>query len=296
MIKKIGRLSLIILLLVAVFFGYKYIEKKEKERKRKEWIASLVHTASPNVQILKDTIEIDYLNEKRTLSLYLPADYEEDTMHYPVIYFMDGDALFDEKILEGHEWRVDEVLDSLGNLELHQAIVVGIYNSEKNRLTEYKPFLSPRLPKEKAVSGDQHAEWIATDLKDWVDSRYRTKKDPISTIIGGASLGGLMSYYMLMTYPDIYGGAIVFSPSFWVNDKVYELHKSVDNLSEKRIYFDAGELERPTVKSAQKAYDLLIESGMPKSNLKFDVEKKEGHWHMTWRKGFPKAYPWILER
>jgi len=86
----------------------------------------------------------------------------------------------------------------------------------------------------------------------------------------------------------------VFSPSFWVNDKVYELHKSVEGLSEKRIYLNAGELETPTVKNAQKVYDLLIESGMPKSNLKFNVEPEKGHEHLAWRAGFPKAYPWIL--
>lgn len=293
MIRKILWVGLVLLLIAGGFFLYEYLEKMEKARKKREFIAGLKHTASPNVHILKDTVTIDYLNEKRTLSLYLPADYEGDTVRYPVIYFLDGPSLFDEKILEGHEWRVDEVLDSLGNLGQQQAIIVGVYNSEK-RLTEYKPFTSPHLPKEKVVSGDKHAEWIATDLKTWIDNRYRTRKDAASTFIGGASLGGLMSYYMLMTYPETYGGAIVFSPSFWVNDKVYELHKSVEDLSEKRIYMDAGELEKSTVTNAQKVYDLLIESGVPASNLKFDVEAKEGHWHLTWRKGFPKAYPWIL--
>ncbi len=293
--KRILQLALILFTVIVVYNVYKHFEKRKKDKEYQEWVASLVHTASPNVQILKDTITIDYLNEKRTLSLYLPADYEKDTLSYPVIYFMDGNSLFDEKILVGHEWQVDEVLDSLGHLGLHQAIVVGIYNSEENRLTEYKPFRSPRLPKEKKVTGEQHAEWIATDVKQWVDSRYRTQKGPASTVIGGASLGGLMSYYMLMKYPDIYGGAIVFSPSFWVNDKVYELHKSVADLSEKRIYFDAGELETPTVKSIKKMHELLVKNGMPKSNLKLDVEEGEGHWHLTWRKGFPKAYPWIFD-
>lgn len=296
MVKKILTSVFVLSLLAAGYFTYKYFEKLKKDRDKAAFIASLVHTASPNVHILKDTITIDYLNEKRTMSVYLPAGYDEDTVHYPVVYFMDGASLFDEKILEGHEWQVDEVLDSLGNLGLHQAIIVGIYSSEENRLTEYKPFPASRIGMEKIVTGDKHAEWIATDVKKWVDSRYRTKKDPASTVIGGASLSALMAYYMLMTYPETYDGAIVFSPSFWVNDKVYELHKSVDNLAEKRIFFDAGQLETPTVKSIEKMNKILLESGMPPANLKLDIEPDEGHWHMTWRKGFPKAYPWILER
>ena len=245
------------------------------------------------MQILKDTITVNYLGKKRTLSIYLPADYAKDSIAYPVIYFMDGQSLFDEKILEGNEWQIDEVLDSLAAIGGQQAIIVGVYNADDRR-TEYKPFLSPHVPSEKKVSGDKHAEWIATDLKKWIDARYRTKPEPASTIIGGASLGGLMSYYMLTTYPEIYGGAIVFSPSFWVHDKVYELHQEVDDFSAKRIYLNAGELETPTVESIEKMADILRKQGMKETNLKVDVEKEEGHWHMTWRKGFRKAYPWIL--
>ena len=291
--KRLSRIFLFLLILLGLVLAVKFFMDYQKEQERKAYVASLVHTASSNVQILKDTITVDYLGTKRTLSLYLPANYEQDTIAYPVIYFMDGQSLFDEKILEGNEWQIDEVLDSLGKIGGMQAIVVGVYNAEDRR-TEYKPFLSPHVPSEKSVSGDKHAEWIATDLKKWVDARYRTKPATASTIIGGASLGGLMSYYMLTTYPEVYGGAIVFSPSFWVHDKVYELHQQVDDFSGKRIYLNAGALETPTVESIEKMADILRQQGMNASNLKVEVEKEEGHWHMTWRKGFRKAFPWIL--
>ncbi len=291
--KKIFRILGIVILISLVHFAYQAYQEYEKDRKHKEWVAGLVSTASPNVQILKDTIEVDYLGEKRTLSVYLPPNYSSDTLSYPVIYFMDGSSLFDEKILEGPEWQVDEVLDSLSKIGGPMSIIIGIQNSDKNRLTEYKPFTSPQLPKEKVVTGVQHAEWIATDVKKWVDSNYRTKPEPESTTIGGCSLSGLMSYYMLTTFSEIYGSAIVFSPSFWVNDKVYDLHKQVADLSSKRIFINAGSIEQPTVESVQKMYDILIKAGMPAANIKMDVEPDEGHWHMTWRKGFVKAYPWI---
>jgi len=291
--KLIFRILLGLLILAGILFAIKTYKDYQAEKERKAYVASLVHTASPNVQILKDTILVDYLGTKRTLSIYLPANYAKDTIAYPVIYFMDGQSLFDEKILEGNEWQIDEVLDSLGTIGGPQAIIVGVYNADDRR-TEYKPFLSPHIPSEKKVSGDKHAEWIATDLKKWVDANYRTKPEVASTIIGGASLGGLMSYYMLTTYPEVYGGAIVFSPSFWVHDKVYELHQQVDDFSTKRIYLNAGALETPTVESIEKMADILRMQGMTDNNLKVDVEEAEGHWHMTWRKGFKKAFPWIL--
>ena len=293
--QRLLRIFLFLLFLLGVFVGFKAFQKHQKEKEWKAYVASLVHTASPNVQILKDTITVDYLGTKRTLSLYLPANYHQDTVDYPVLYFLDGQSLFDEKILEGKEWQIDEVLDSLGLIGGSQAIVVGVYNAD-DRMTEYKPFLSPHVPSEKSVSGDKHAEWMATHLKAWVDARYRTKKEASATIIGGASLGGLMSYYMLMTYPEVYGGAIVFSPSFWVHDKVYELDENVKDLSTKRIFMNAGAIEKPTVASIEKMADILRKRGMSDDNLKVDVEVDEGHWHATWRKGFPKAYPWILEK
>lgn len=283
------------LLILAGYFVYKTITDRIGEQEHREWVASLEHTASPNVQILTDTITIDYLGTKRSLAIYLPANYESDTLDYPVIYFLDGQSLFDQKIQEDTEWQLDEVIDSLGRLGQEQAIVVGIYNSEE-RMTEYKPFPSTRWYSDMSgTTGDKHAEWIATDLKTWVDAHYRTQSEAKTTTIGGASLGGLMSYYMLMEYPEVFGAAIVFSPSYWVNETVYTLHENNPRVKEQKIYFNAGELETPTVESIQKMYQILLDYGVPAENMKLDVEKEVGHWHITWEQGFKKAYPWIVQ-
>ncbi len=282
--------------LLVLGLGYKVyanIQKRKAEKAHQEWVATLPNTASPNVHILTDTIHVPYLNEKRTLALYLPKGYESDSMDYPVIYFLDGQSLFDQKINEGAEWKVDEVLDSLGLLGQQQAIVVGIYNSER-RMKEYKPFPSTRWYSDWIVSGDLHADWIAKTVKPWIDQRYRTQPQPESTMIAGASLGGLMSYYMLMEYSHVFGKAFVFSPSYWVNEVVYTLHEDNPNLIHQKIYFNAGELETPTVDGIRKMEQILLDFGMPAKNMKLDVEKDLGHWHMTWEKGFQKSYPWMV--
>ena len=289
------KLLLFIGLIAFFLIGYKIydiVAQRIKERKHREWVASLTHSASPQVHILKDTIE--YQNQKRTIALYLPPGYEEDSIHYSVIYLLDGQALFDQKILEGNEWQVDEVLDSLAQLGQEKAIVVGIYNAD-DRLQEYKPFRSPLLPDEKEVHGDKHAAWIVNKLKPWIDSKYRTQREAAHTVIGGASLGGLMAYYMLMEYPNVFGRAIVFSPSFWVNDIVFTLHEANNSLFSQKIYFNAGQLETPIMEGAEKMYETLLQHGMPAANMRFDIEPGEGHWHMTWRKGFKKVYPWIVK-
>ena len=126
--KRISQIIGLLLLLIAIYFSVLKFQDYREAQARKAWVATLQHSASPNVQILKDTIEIDYLGEKRTLSIYLPSNYEKDSLHYPVIYFCDGQSLFDQKILEGDEWQ-DEVIDSIANMGGQQAIVVGIYLS-----------------------------------------------------------------------------------------------------------------------------------------------------------------------
>lgn len=280
-------------ILFGVYNLYYRIQDQIEQQAHQAWVATLDHTASPNVQVLTDTITVDYLDKKRTLAIYLPAGYETDSIAYPVIYFLDGQSLFDQKVLEGQEWQIDEVLDSMGRIGQPQAIVVGIYNSN-DRNKEYKPFPSTKIYSDKVVNGDQHAEWIANKVKPWIDAHYRTKKGRQSTIIGGASLGGLMAYYMLMEYPEVFGAGIVFSPSFWVNPIVYELHQGNDLLKQQKIYFNSGQYEPPTVNSIQKMKQLLLEAGMPESQIRLDVELGAYHSHMTWRKGFKKVYPWIV--
>lgn len=282
------------LLLIGGYWVYNTITNQIEEKKHQEWVKTLEHTKSENVRILADTVMIDYLDEKRTLAIYLPAKYETDSLEYSVVYFLDGESLFDQRIQEGQEWELDEVLDSLGQIDEEQSIIVGVYSSER-RMKEYKPFPSTRWYSDWIVSGDQHSEWIVEKLKPWIDARYRTKKEVASTFIGGASLGGLMSYYMLMEYPNVFGGAIVFSPSFWVNEKVYTLHETNEKLLDQRIYFNAGELETPTVNSVEKMEEILLASGMPQENIKVDIEEGLGHWHMTWKNGFKKAYPWLVK-
>ena len=172
--------------------------------------------------------------------------------------------------------------------------MVGIYSSE-NRLKEYKPFPSDRWYSDRrGTTGDLHAQWIVQSLKPWIDARFRTLPEAEHTVIAGASLGGLMSYYMLMTYPETFGNAIVFSPSFWVNESVYTLHEGNNSFANQMIYFNAGELETPTVQSIEKMHEILLAQGMPPENMKLDVEAELGHWHLTWLNGFKKAYPWIL--
>ncbi len=280
------------LLALGLWIGYVLGKEAYDKYQQAKYRENLQFTASP--QVFKDSVYIDYLDTTRTIYVYLPPSYESDTLRYPVYYFFDGGSLFDDRVLKGPEWQVDEVLDSMAHIGKQTAIVIGVTNSP-NRRKEYTPYPNEKLGKVEEISGQAHAGWIATDLKAWVDSTFRTLPDRAHTTIGGASLGGLMAYYSLMTYPEVFGQALVFSPSFWVDRSVYDLHKAQADLAHFRIFFVAGEEEAEIVRVVHKMEAELLAAGMSSQQVGVHVVEDEGHWHPTWREGFAKGYPWLVQ-
>jgi hypothetical protein len=61
---------------------------------------------------------------------------------YPVLYFMDGQNVFDEKTSYiGVKWAADEALEQLAKDGI-EAIAVAIYNHGDDRMHEYNPWRS----------------------------------------------------------------------------------------------------------------------------------------------------------
>jgi len=292
-------LGLAAVVLAIGFYGYTRAKQAKEDREFRAYVEGLEYSGTENVVWPPDTISVQPEGDDRAVYVFLPKGYHaDDSTRYPVLYFFDGDNLFDQKTAWGSEWEVDEVINRVDSAGGPACIVVGIPSHEEYRLTEYKPFPMTRMMgrDDRDVTGDTHMKWYANELKDWVDNKYRTLPDPANTGIGGCSLGGLLAYYGLMAYPDVYRRGVIFSPSYWVDEeKVQALHEGHPDLASVRIFLNAGELETPTVDNAIEVRDILFAAGLPKENMYFDVEPEEGHWHATWRKGFVKAYPWILE-
>ncbi len=303
MLRKLFYLSLIPGILALIIFAFGWDEDlvyAYRDWKHDRWLAEFLKTAEPtnaeNAFHLTDAVNVDYLGEKADVEIFLPKDYHDnDSVRYPVLYFYDGDNLFDHIIGGGSEWEVDEWINRVDSTGGPSCIVVGI-ESGNNRSAEYKPYPSDQVKEDGEVFGKTHAKWYATGLKDWVDTNYRTKPEPRYTGIGGCSLGGLLAHYSLMSFPDVYGLGVIFSPSLWVDEaQSLDLVDDHPDLSSLRIFLNSGELETPIVESSERLRDRLLAAGLPVEQMYFDVEPGEGHWHATWEKGFKKAYPWIIE-
>lgn len=157
------------------------------------------------------------LNNDRDVLIYLPPGYESSkSRHYSVIYLNDGQNLFDgaTSFIPGQEWRVDETAQALiiaGKIE--PLIIVGINNAGKDRINEYTPTVDTNY--KMGGGADLYGRMLVEELKPFIDSRYRTKPGAKHTGIGGSSLGGLVSLYLALKYPAVFGRAAVISPSVW---------------------------------------------------------------------------------
>ncbi|PHI21285.1 hypothetical protein CEQ90_02475 [Lewinellaceae bacterium SD302] len=282
------------LIFAAIYFGRIFYKQYQEDREHQEWLANAEDTASENVTVLKDSILIDYQNEKRTVHLYLPPGYFEDSITYPVIYMLDGDGSFSDLVSQAPEWQVDEVIDSTVAAGGPAAIVIGIPSAE-DRDAEYTPWVNDDNPD---AHGEAFIDWLVNDFKPWVDTNFRTQPARAATGVGGISRSGMMAYYTMMSHPETFGIGLIQSPSMWVDEeRLLAMDDPANGWGEDtRVFVSVGELEAPMVPQAQGVYDKFAAAGLRKDDqLRMHVFEGLGHWHLTWRKSFRMAYPWIVE-
>ncbi len=171
---------------------------------------------------------------------FLPPSYDEQPgLRYPVLYVQDGQSVWRDSRDPFGSWALDEVLDELWELgALAELIVISIETAE-DRLR----LLGPARDAEHG-GGEAHAHLaaIVDRLKPHVDETLRTRSERKATMAMGSSMGGLFSFYAAWTRPEIFGGAICLSPSFWWADRfmVRRVSGQTCPTPRPRLYLDSG--------------------------------------------------------
>ena len=248
------------------------------------------HSVSKNIQLLTDSFYIPQLARYRKISVYLPSNYNYTKKRYPVLYMQDGQNLFDEYIAPFGEWGVDEALDTIQKQTDKYAIVVAIDHGNEKRVTEYNFEDNTQYG---AEEGNKYVDFLATTLKPFIDKKYRTKKGKSHTAIAGSSLGGLISTYAVLKYPETFGTAGVFSPAFWIAPSIDSLTRSFSKQTANRYWFYAGEKESSDMVTDMERIKKNIKKNV-KNELSFNVDVTGAHNEQTWRKWFPSFYKWWM--
>jgi predicted alpha/beta superfamily hydrolase len=227
------------------------ISKKAKHGKKKRGHGRDEIVGTTN---LRENMYSHHLDGKRTAIIWLPPGYKRlrnAQKKYPVLYMHDGQNIIDPKTsFAGTDWRVDETVSKLArSKKMKEIIVVGIYNTP-DRLEEYSD----------SENGEKYLKFIVSELKPFIDSKYRTVPQREHTAIMGSSMGGLISFIAGWRYSDVFSMAGCMSSSFYHNgEKIFDMI-SENSGPKKRVkfYIDHGE---DGLIRAQKMYVKLTELG-----------------------------------
>lgn len=219
------------------------------------------------VQIVRHAEFKSKFVDPRHIDVWLPAGYHDSDKPFRVLYAHDGQNLFNPEWspYSKTDWAIDEVLQQLiDDGEVENTIVVGIGNTE-SRIDEYLPWemyqdgsSAYRARMNEYMVGDEptsreYLQFIVEELKPFIDSQYRTRTGRDDTFLLGSSLGGLISLYGVVRYPDVFGGSVSVStswPSVFTEDDpasntapIEFLRNAIPAPGNHKFYFDYGSNE-----------------------------------------------------
>ncbi|MBN8430401.1 alpha/beta hydrolase [Microbulbifer salipaludis] len=252
--------------------------------------APATSTAQPNVHVMP-AIAMHTLPRERHYRVYLPTDYAHSDKRYPVLYMHDGQNLFDDATSYVGEWGVDESLNQLAADCGLEAIVVGIDHGDQLRMTELNPYDNARFGK---GEGDAYVDFLVQELKPRIDREYRTLPDREHTLIMGSSMGGLISNHAINRYPEVFGSAGLFSPSYWIAPQIFAATEANPALKDTRIYLVAGGKEGESMTRGFVQMQTLLQQNASADTWQAKLDAEGEHNEAFWQGEFPQAIRWML--
>lgn len=258
------------------------------------------HTVVGNVCVWPE-LEAPAELGSREIVVYLPPSYAQvanEPRHYPVIYFHDGQNVFDERTSYVGKWAADETLEALSK-EGIEAIAVAVPNKGAARMDEYNPwrersrFTRGRLSGGK---GDAYLDWLSGSVKPLIDRSFPTLNERDATGLAGSSMGGLITLYGLVAKPDVFGMGLAMSPSIMWHDYGIVLLIEQGRMPRARIHVDMGGREwRGGLADGRRLRDALVECGFVEGrDLNYVEERFAPHNESAWARRLPDALRFLL--
>jgi predicted alpha/beta superfamily hydrolase len=240
-----------------------------------------------------------FLETPRDIIVYLPPGYSGAPLRYPALYMQDGQNLFDSATaFAGNEWGLDELAGELiAAGQIQPLIIVGIYNTGSGRMAEYTHV------KDRRGSGGRaraYGKLIIEELKPFIDNQYRTLPDPANTGLGGSSLGALVSLYLGLKHPGVFGKLIIMSPSvWWANRSILRQVSRLRHKLDQKIWLDVGTAEdtKPEVcvRNARALRDALLVKGWRLGkDLAYFEDEGAGHNEKAWGRRARRALEFLF--
>lgn len=160
---------------------------------------------------LKGRLLSRHLGRKVSFRWMAPPSYPE-APSYSVLLMNDGQDFTGmglEKILSA----------AFARPGLKPFIYVGI-EADANRIQEYGIKGAPDY-KGRGGRAGRYSDFVTSELIPFLRQEFRTAEAPGDWVFCGMSLGGLSAFDIVFNHPALFGGAAVFSGSFWWRKKAY---------------------------------------------------------------------------
>ncbi|MEZ0486255.1 alpha/beta hydrolase [Fibrella aquatica] len=243
---------------------------------------------------VEQTIYADYPGSPtpRRVQVVLPYDYDSSDESYPVLYLNDGQNLIGEGKGYG-SWLTEFRLAQLATRRQHRLIIVAIDHAEQNRIKEY----TVEAVKPGLGQGRTYLNFLVNTVKPMIDARFRTRSDVANTGIGGSSLGGLISVWGGLLYPDVFGRWLVFSPSLWISPGVYRAAAEKMLGEHTRVYLYGGESESKFMSPNLKRFQDNLRCAVANCAFVQTAIDPDGlHEESWWSAELPRAIQWLFFR
>jgi predicted alpha/beta superfamily hydrolase len=255
----------------------------------------------------------------RYLRVLLPDGYDDPGSHerrYPVLYLADGQNLFDPatSVFGPSEWRVDETVHQLVSAgRISPLIVVGVDDAgAEARAHEYLPWPDTLAhSSETSPRGKLYPDFMVREVMPFINAHYRTLTDAAHTGIGGSSYGGLISAYVVLVRPGVFGRALIESPTLDVDGDQFFTEAAAFRSWPERLYLGVGTNEgsartcdptdpdppdvsgRFMVRHLRQFETLLRRAGLDSTRLQVVVARCATHTHAAWAARLPAALAFL---
>ena len=269
--------------------------------------------------VLKDEKNLSHRDDKsKKISVFVPSTYDGITQH-DILYFFDAQNLFASA---GHytengdpygSWQLDIVLSEVTRQFGKNIIVVAIDNADRYRDQEL--FMNPAdfgelaplataLPDEDYSNGQLEGldDFIKQTLHPFIKQNYCVNENNIG--VGGASMGGIASFYCGLREIGFYKYVLSYSPAYglyemsafenWFSHKKFA--QNIEELPKIHIYCGEGDpLERLLIGSSKEMKGTLEKYGYPHEKVFETYDSEKPHNEESWRLILGESFSKLLK-
>ena len=253
----------------------------------------------PHGTVRIETYHSKTMGVPRTLWVYTPPGYDRGTTRYPVFYLLHGAGNTESSwMLTG---RANYILDNLiAAGKTKPMIIVNPlgYVRQGVNLAPEKPVAQPPAPAGAppgagAPGGGMFGKDVIDDVIPFIESKYRTLKDPANRAIGGLSMGGGHTVQIGFANPKLFSHVVIMSAGAGNNpEQTYaEFFKSADTINKQWKLLWVGAGKDDFALNGSKALD----EALTKNNIKHTFRITEGrHEWVIWRHHLLEVAPLLF--